>query len=122
MTESSPSPGAWATLAGSERSSRRRESCVTHPGGIYMTTTPPPIQVVTTDPDERNLAALAHATILLNFIFPGMGLVAAAVIWLTQRERSSYVGNQALQATVFQVVLVFVATASGILGVVLVLV
>ncbi len=85
-----------------------------------MAGTPPPIAVVTTDPDERNLAALAHAAILLNVVFPGLGLVAAGVIWLTQRERSSYVTNQALQATVYQVVLLLVAGAGAILGVLLV--
>jgi uncharacterized Tic20 family protein len=51
--------------------------------------------------DERTLAALAHASIVLNSA--GLvGLVAAAVIWATQRERSAYVRGHALQALVYQ--------------------
>jgi uncharacterized Tic20 family protein len=53
-------------------------------------------------PDERILAALAHITILVPF----MGIIAAIVIWVTQKEKSRYVGFQALQATVFQLILV----------------
>ena len=53
-------------------------------------------------PDERILAALAHITILV----PLMGVIAPIVIWVTQKEKSRYVGFQALQAVVFQLLLV----------------
>ncbi len=53
-------------------------------------------------PDERILAALAHITILI----PLMGVIAPILIWITQKDKSRYVGFQALQAVVFQLVLV----------------
>ena len=48
--------------------------------------------------DERIMAAIAHASIVAS----GFGIVAAVVIWLTQREKSNYVRFQALQATAYQ--------------------
>jgi uncharacterized protein len=53
-------------------------------------------------PDERILAALAHITILV----PLMGVIGPIVIWVTQKDKSRYVGFQALQAVVFQLLLV----------------
>jgi len=50
--------------------------------------------------DERIMAAISHASIIAG----GFGIVAAAVIWLMQRDKSSYVRFQALQATVYQFV------------------
>lgn len=51
--------------------------------------------------DERVLAALSHAGIITNIA--GMsGLVGAALIWVTQREKSAYVRAQAFQALAFQ--------------------
>ncbi|HDH09679.1 MAG TPA: DUF4870 domain-containing protein, partial [Chloroflexi bacterium] len=39
--------------------------------------------------DERLMAALAHASIILGPFTSGVGgIVAALVIWLTQREKS----------------------------------
>ncbi|MGC9398564.1 MAG: DUF4870 domain-containing protein [Anaerolineae bacterium] len=52
--------------------------------------------------DERIMAALAHVTILL----PVWGLVSPIVIWVTQRETSQRVAFQALQALVYQLLLV----------------
>jgi uncharacterized Tic20 family protein len=48
--------------------------------------------------DQRIAAALAHSLIAANW----MGMAGAAVVWLTERERSEEVGFQALQALVFQ--------------------
>ena len=48
--------------------------------------------------DEKTLAALAHASILLGI--PTSGLV----IWIVQKEKSAYVAAQALQALVYQAV------------------
>lgn len=50
--------------------------------------------------DERIMTAIAHGSIIAG----GFGIVAAAIIWLTQRERSGYVRFQALQATAYQFV------------------
>lgn len=48
------------------------------------------------------MAALSHAAILV----PGVGLIASIMIWVTQREKSRFVRFQALQATIFHVLLV----------------
>ena len=49
--------------------------------------------------DERIMAALAHGSALLV----GMGVIAAIVIWATQKDKSRYVAFQALQALVYQI-------------------
>ena len=51
------------------------------------------------DQDERIMSALAHGSIILF----GMGIIAAVVIWATQKDRSRYVAFQALQALVYQI-------------------
>ena len=59
---------------------------------------------VPTTQDERTLAALAHASILLGIFTSGIGgIVSALVIWAVQRGKSNYVAYQALQALVYQV-------------------
>lgn len=58
--------------------------------------------------DERILAALAHASVII----PLWGLIGAVAIWATQREKSRFVGFQALQGTAYQLTL-FVG---GLLG------
>jgi uncharacterized Tic20 family protein len=53
--------------------------------------------------DEKTLAGLAHGSILLGLFTNGVGgIVAALVIWATQKEKSAYVAAQALQAMVYQ--------------------
>jgi uncharacterized Tic20 family protein len=52
--------------------------------------------------DERTWAALAHASTLLNAATGMGGLIAAAVIWLTQKEKSAWVAFHGLQSLVFQ--------------------
>jgi uncharacterized Tic20 family protein len=53
--------------------------------------------------DEKNMAGLAHGSILLGLFTNGIGGIAAAlVIWITQKEKSEYVTRQALQALVYQ--------------------
>jgi uncharacterized Tic20 family protein len=53
-------------------------------------------------PDDRIMAALSHAAILI----PTIGIVAPIVIWVTQKEKSKYVAFQSLQALAFQISLV----------------
>lgn len=48
--------------------------------------------------DERILAALAHASVLL----PGWGYLAPLIIWIIQRKKSAFVTFHALQALVYQ--------------------
>ena len=50
--------------------------------------------------NERTMAALAHASIIVF----GMGIIASVVLWATEKERSRYVAFQALQATVYHIV------------------
>jgi uncharacterized Tic20 family protein len=58
-----------------------------------------------TSQEERTLASLAHGSIILGMFTNGIGgILAALVIWLTQKEKSAYVAAQALQALVYQVV------------------
>ena len=45
------------------------------------------------------MAALAHGSIVVS----GMGIVVAAVIWLTQKEKFPFASREARQATFFQV-------------------
>jgi uncharacterized Tic20 family protein len=54
------------------------------------------------DQNDRIMAALAHVTAIL----PVMGVIAPIIIWATQRERSEFVGFQALQAAVYQLSMV----------------
>lgn len=55
--------------------------------------------------DEKTWAALAHASILLSLLTVGIaGPIAAFVIWLVKREQSPYIGRQAMQSLVYQVV------------------
>jgi uncharacterized Tic20 family protein len=55
--------------------------------------------------DEKTLAGLAHGSILLGLFTNGVGgIVAALVIWATQKDKSSYVAFHALQAMAYQAV------------------
>ena len=65
--------------------------------------------------DERTLAALAHASALLNIVSGLGGLVVAFLIWLTQKDRSDYVEDQALQSLVFQAAVVLLTGAAVVL-------
>lgn len=59
---------------------------------------------------ERRLAGLAHGSILLGIFTSGAGgIIAALIIWLSQKEKSIYAANQSLQALVYQGV-VFLVT------------
>jgi uncharacterized Tic20 family protein len=66
--------------------------------------------------DERNLAALSHASILLNFFMPGLGIIGALIVYATQKDRSSFVTRQSLQATVYQLLLAVVPIILLLIG------
>ncbi len=53
--------------------------------------------------EERTMSVLAHLSIFLNLITGFLGPVAALIIWLVYRDRSSNVGFQALQSMWYQV-------------------
>lgn len=48
------------------------------------------------------MAALSHVAIVLFF----MGAIVPIIIWVTQKEKSSYVAFQALQAAVLQITMI----------------
>ncbi len=53
--------------------------------------------------EERTWSVLAHLSIFLNIVTGFLGPVAALVIWLVYRDRSSRVAFQALQSMWYQV-------------------
>src|SRR5215216_15607 len=53
--------------------------------------------------EERTISVLAHLSIFLNLVTGFLGPVAALIIWLVYRDRSSNVGFQALQSMWYQV-------------------
>jgi uncharacterized Tic20 family protein len=74
--------------------------------------------------DERTWSALAHLSIFLNLVTGFLGPVAALIVWLVYRDRSSKVAFQALQSMWYQVawlvVLIAGWTVTGILTIVLI--
>ena len=52
--------------------------------------------------NDRIMAALAH----ISVIIPTVGVIAPIVIWATQKDRSRFVAFQALQATVYQLLMI----------------
>ena len=74
--------------------------------------------------DERTWSALAHLSIFLNLVTGFLGPVAALIVWLVYKDRSSKVAFQALQSMWYQVawlvVLVAGWTVTGILTIVLI--
>jgi uncharacterized Tic20 family protein len=54
-------------------------------------------------PEERAWSVLAHLSIFLNLVTGFLGPVAALIIWLVYRDRSSRVAFQALQSMWYQV-------------------
>lgn len=52
--------------------------------------------------DERSWSALAHLSAFLNVFTGFLGPVAAFVVWLVYRERSSVVAHHAMRSVVYQ--------------------
>lgn len=51
------------------------------------------------DQNERNLAALAHASVVLPYV----GTIVPILIWVSHKGKSSFLAFQALQAMMFQI-------------------
>ena len=60
--------------------------------------------------EERLMAALSHGSIIVS----GMGIIVAAVVWLTQKDKFPYAARQAMQATIYQVVTMAVTIVAWI--------
>jgi len=59
--------------------------------------------------EERIMAAFSHITVLL----PMLGIIVPIVFWATQKDKSRYVAFQALQAAVYQFVMLFAYFVGG---------
>jgi len=69
--------------------------------------------------EERRAAAIAHGSILLNVITGVGGPIVALIVWLLYERKSEYVGWHALQALVFQVIVVLATLLVGGISLVL---
>jgi uncharacterized Tic20 family protein len=65
--------------------------------------------------DERVLAALSHASIVANAVNL-IGMIATALIWTMQRDRSTYVRSHALQALVYQGTVLLISMFLALFG------
>jgi len=54
--------------------------------------------------NDRTMAGLAH----LGVIIPFWGMIAAIVIWVTHKDKSNFIVFQAIQALIYQVLLILV--------------
>jgi uncharacterized protein len=63
---------------------------------------PGPVTGPVSSADERSWAALAHLSALLNLFTGFLGPVAAFVVWLVYRERSSVVARHAMRSVIYQ--------------------
>ena len=69
-----------------------------------------------TSKDERNLAMFAHLSAFAGLIFPAGGnVIAPLVVWLTQREKSAFVADQALEALNFNITVLLAEIVCGFL-------
>ena len=48
--------------------------------------------------EERTMSAIAHGSVILF----GTGIIAAIIVWITQKDKSRYVAFQALQSLIYQ--------------------
>jgi uncharacterized Tic20 family protein len=64
--------------------------------------------------DERVLAALSHASIVANIVNLA-GMIATALIWTMQRDRSRFVRAHALQALVYQGAVLLISVCLSLL-------
>ena len=79
-------------------------------------------QVVMGTQEEKTLSVLAHLSMYLNLVTGFLGPVAALVIWLVYRDRSSNVAFQALQSMWYQVAWLVILVAGWTITTLLMLV
>lgn len=81
---------------------------------------PPPQYPSGSQPDERNLATVAHVGTLINFVTGGFGFLVPLIIMLTRGKQSAYVRQAAVESLNFQISLIIYAVISGVLVLVLI--
>lgn len=64
--------------------------------------------------EERNLAMLAHLSVLVNLATGFLGPVGALIIYMMYKDRSRYVAYQSMQSLIFQ--LIFWVGGSALVG------
>lgn len=69
----------------------------------HQLTLPPKPQSLSTQ-EERNLAMLAHLSILLNMVSGFFGGIAAIIIYFIYKDRSRLVAYHAMQSFIFQTI------------------
>jgi uncharacterized Tic20 family protein len=52
--------------------------------------------------EEQNMAALAHASMLINLVSGFFGVLAALILYLMYQDRSRYASFHSLQSLIFQ--------------------
>lgn len=65
--------------------------------------------------EERTLSVLSHLSIFLNLFTVVLGPVAAFIVWLVYKDRSSMVAFNALQAMWYQVAWIVILGAGWVL-------
>ncbi|MGH8268777.1 MAG: DUF4870 domain-containing protein [Steroidobacteraceae bacterium] len=69
--------------------------------------------------DQRNMAMFAHLSAFAGLIFPAGGnVIAPLIVWLTQREKSAFVADQALEALNFNLTVLLAEIVCGFLFIV----
>ena len=80
---------------------------------------PPAGYDVAATKDERNLAMFAHLSAFAGLLFPAGGnVIAPLIVWLTQREKSTFVADQALESLNFNITVLLAEIACGFLFIV----
>jgi uncharacterized Tic20 family protein len=65
--------------------------------------------------DERLWATLSHLGVIAGFIIPFGNIVAPLVIWLVQRDKSSFIEHHAKEALNFQITITMLAIGAFVL-------
>jgi len=65
--------------------------------------------------DERMWATFAHLGVIAGFIIPFGNVIAPLIIWLTQRDKSTFVDLHAKEALNFQITVSIFAIGAAIL-------
>ncbi|MBO8172914.1 MAG: DUF4870 domain-containing protein [Bacillaceae bacterium] len=63
--------------------------------------------------DDRLFSGLVHLSIFLQ----GLGIFVALIIYMLQRQRSSFVARHAMQSLIYQVAVFILVSVLGILGI-----
>lgn len=72
------------------------------------------------DDQERSLALIAHLSALAGFIVPFGSVLGPLVVYLTKRDESAFVEDQAREALNFQITVILATLASAVLMIVLI--